>query len=82
MKSLKDYITQECDASGSGVNATPSNTMGLGNPMAPDGELPGSGDTLDPKKKKKRLDKNRRYKDLHPDPENAQDKENWIAHNE
>ena len=58
MKSLKQYI-EECDA----ANATPGNTMGMGNPMAPtDGEV-GSGDTFDhqkaklrKKRKQKRLD--------------------------
>ena len=50
MKPLKQYL-EECDGC-----ATPANTMGMGNPMAPgpDGE-PGSGDTFDHQGKKGRL---------------------------
>ena len=35
MKTLKEQI------------ATPCSTLGMGNPMAPDGDTPGSGDMLD-----------------------------------
>lgn len=59
MKTIKDYI-QECDASASALaggfgsgNATPSNTMGMGNP---DGtEIPTAKAQVEkPKKKKKK----------------------------
>lgn len=68
VKSILKYSKcSECDG---GVQATPGNTMGIGNPMTPnDSGLLGSGDTFDYKGKKKRLDKQkRRYKDAHVDP--------------
>ena len=59
MVSLKQYL-QEC---GEGT-ATPANTMGMGNPMAPgpDGEV-GSGDTFDHQtvKRKERKRKKNAY---------------------
>ena len=47
MKSLKQYLKE--------MRAVPSNTMGMGNPMAPTDTEVGSGDILCfiPKKKKK-----------------------------
>lgn len=55
MKNLSTYI-ECCDGA-----ATPSTVMGIGNPMAPDGEIPGSGDTFDYQKTAKAK---RRKKDL------------------
>lgn len=52
MKTLKQYI-EECDGVAPG-NATPGNTMGMGNPMAPTDGEPGSGDTFDHQKAKLR----------------------------
>ena len=47
MKTLKDYL-KECI---SGVFATPANTIGIGNPVAPDASGIGSGDILVPLEK-------------------------------
>ena len=54
MKDLSTYL--ECDGA-----ATPSTVMGMGNPAAPDGEVPGSGDTFDYQKTAK---SKRRKKDV------------------
>lgn len=53
MRDLSTYF--ECDG------ATPATVMGAGNPMAPDGEIPGSGDTFDHQKTAKAK---RRKKDV------------------
>lgn len=58
---LTDFL--ECDA------ASPSTVMGMGNPAAPDGEVPGSGDTFDhqkPTAKTKRRKKDVRTSDKKP----------------
>lgn len=48
MESLSTYIKQtlECDGA-----ATPGTVMGMGNPMTPEGDAAGSGDTFDHQKK-------------------------------
>lgn len=50
MKSLKEYLQEDA-----ALNGTPANTMGMGNPMVPTEEQPGSEPlvTKRPKKKKK-----------------------------
>ena len=48
MKDLTTYF--ECDGA-----ATPGTVMGMGNPMAPDGTNPGSGDTFDHQKRRKKV---------------------------
>lgn len=62
MKTLKQYIQDD-------LFATPLNTIGIGNPMAPTSFEPGSGDILQPLcidiktgKKYKRRKKFRRYR--------------------
>lgn len=51
MKNFKDYL-KEC-------NATPMNTIGMGNPSMPTDDAPGSGDALCfINNKKKRVKKN------------------------
>ena len=62
MKNILDYLREE-------LFATSNNTLGLGNPMAPDGTRVGSGDVLCPMcidiktgKLYKRRKKFRRYK--------------------
>ena len=54
MKSLKEYLQEDA-----ALNGTPANTMGMGNPMPPTEEQPGSEPlvTAKPKKKKKKCDK-------------------------
>lgn len=49
MKDLTTYF-QECDGA-----ATPATVMGMGNPMAPEGDSVGSGDTFDHQKRKKKV---------------------------
>lgn len=49
MKDLTAYF-EECDGA-----ATPATVMGMGNPAAPDGTTPGSGDTFDHQKRKKKV---------------------------
>ena len=50
MKSLYEYLLKECDGC-----TTPGNTLGMGNPMVPTAEEPGSEPVIPthPKKKKK-----------------------------
>lgn len=50
MKNLITYLsnTLECDGA-----ATPGSVMGMGNPMAPEGDAVGSGDMMPPKRRKK-----------------------------
>lgn len=63
MKDLSTYL--ECDG------ATPSTVMGAGNPMAPDGEVPGSGDTFNHQKKTAKA--KRRRKDVRTDDKKHQE---------
>lgn len=51
MKTLKDYL-KECIG---GVFATPVNTIGMGNPAAPDASGIGSGDILMPLEKDSKI---------------------------
>lgn len=62
MKSLTSYFN-ECDGA-----ATPGSVMGMGNPMAPDGTNPGSGDMF-PKAKRKKV-KSGKEKQEWPDDTN------------
>lgn len=49
---MKDLVTyfSECDGA-----AAPGTVMGMGNPMAPEGTTPGSGDTFDHQRRKKKV---------------------------
>lgn len=53
MKNLSDYIKEDGIAPSIGAEtsasefATPGNTSGMGNPITPDGDKPGSGDRFD-----------------------------------
>lgn len=54
MKSLHKFLEEFAGPAG---GATPGNTMGMGNPMAPEGDVPGSGDipTAKAKRQKKKI---------------------------
>lgn len=67
MKDLTAYF--ECDGA-----ATPATVMGMGNPMAPEGDSVGSGDTFDHQKRKKKV-KPGKEKQEWPD-DKGQDKAN------
>ena len=62
MKDLISYF--ECDGA-----ATPGSVMGMGNPAAPDGSTPGSGDTFDHQKRKKKVKPGKEKQEWPDDPE-------------
>lgn len=64
MKDLSTYL--ECDGC-----ATPGSVVGMGNPAAPDGDTPGSGDTFDHQKKTTKA--KRRKKDVQTDDKKHQE---------
>lgn len=68
MKDLTTYFGEcnmhECDGA-----ATPASVMGMGNPMAPDGSTPGSGDTFDHQKRRKKVKPGKEKQEWPDDPE-------------
>lgn len=61
---MKDLITYfECDGA-----ATPGTVMGMGNPMAPEGDSVGSGDTFDHQKRKKKVKPGKEKQEWPDDP--------------
>lgn len=57
MKHIKDMFRECCDGA-----ATPGSVLGTGNPCAPDGDCPGSGDTFDHQRRTAKVKKEKRKK--------------------